>query len=616
MKPTIKIWLVLLLMTLIGCAQSSVPAAAPIAIAQHTLAAPSPTHTPTLTPTATQTPTPTPSPTNTPSPTPTATAPAIPVLGNPRTAVLQLPTPQSNVVCGLIDTLDFPMDPPDGDAVASGGRDFGVYRSRYDKYHAGEDWWQSRGQSNFGLPVYSIGHGRVTYAQPLGWGRDQGVIIIRHTFDDGRSILSFYGHLDPPSVTLKAGDCVTRGQKIGEIGKPRTPPHLHFEIRTHMPDEPGGGYWPVDPTLAGWLPPSQTIWHTRLATAVGVTWALPFSEGDSKGIGLIDPTTMVIVKDGQLIGLDIASGAVRWQHEGAEGDIMNAMLDPTRGLIFMVNRRSLVAAYALEETPTGTLPADEPLWEMDVNAAGGPTLLPLPDGGVAVAGWRQITAVSANGQLLWEQEISRLPYSWTLFNDQLFFTTSGTQGGVWLADANEAKRWEGLKDGRLQVVGNQLWLYDGLGLYRLEPETRAVEPLIALPVSYAGIGDILALPDGGALLAHQDSADSRLLRFDGDGELLWERSYARQIDGRPQLILVGERPYLLTEKTQSGSGYLSLYAIDLDGSRLSHIFSGGTRSPIASDNWALPTDDLILIQVGGGSMVGLDPQAAETAVQQ
>ncbi len=508
------------------------------------------------------------------------------------------------------------MDPPDGNAVAFGGRDFGVFRSRYDKYHAGEDWWQSRGgSSNLGLPVYSIGHGRVTYAQPLGWGRDQGVIIIRHTFDDGRSILSFYGHLDPPSVTLNVGDCVTRGQKIGEIGKPRTPPHLHFEIRTHMPDEPGGGYWPVDPTLAGWLPPSQTIWHTRMATAVGVTWARPFNAGDSMGIGLIDSNTMTILEDGRLIGLDTATGVVRWEHKGHEGDIVNAMLEQTHGRIFLVNRRSVVAAFALEESPGETLPAAEPLWEIDVNAAGGPTLLPLPDGGIAVAGWRQITAVSANGQLLWEHEISRLPYSWTLFNDQLIFSTAGNQGGVWLADANGAEQWDGLKDGRLQVVGNQLWLYDGLGVYRLEPETRTVEPLIALPISSAGAGDILALPDGGALLAHQDSADSRLLYFDGGGEPLWERSYARQIDGRPYLFLAGERPYLLAEDTISGSGYLFLYAIDLDGASLSHIFTGGSRSPIANDNWALPADDLILIQVGGGSMVGLDPETAETAVR-
>jgi murein DD-endopeptidase MepM/ murein hydrolase activator NlpD len=100
-----------------------------------------------------------------------------------------------------VDVLDFPLDPPNG-ADASGGSDFGVFRSRYGKFHSGEDWWGVRGRQSFGEPVYAIGHGLVTYAEPEGWNRDKGVIIVRHIFDDGREVLSFYGHLDPPSVLL------------------------------------------------------------------------------------------------------------------------------------------------------------------------------------------------------------------------------------------------------------------------------------------------------------------------------------------------------------------------------------------------------------------------------
>ena len=71
---------------------------------------------------------------------------------------------------------------------------------------------------------YAIGHGRVVWAHPNGWGTDKGVIIIRHTFADGSAVLSFYGHMDPESVTLRAGECVVRGQHIANIGQPRTPP--------------------------------------------------------------------------------------------------------------------------------------------------------------------------------------------------------------------------------------------------------------------------------------------------------------------------------------------------------------------------------------------------------
>jgi len=200
------------------------------------------TPTPTPTATVTHTPTPTPAPTSTPTPTPTPLARPISTSGDPRAVSLHTTASADGPLCGLVDVFDFPLNPPEGDGVARGGGDFGIYRGRYEKYHAGEDWWMSPWRSSFGSPVYSIGHGRVTYAAPNGWGRDQGIVIVRHSFADGRQVLSFYGHLDPDSVILINGDCVTRGERVGAIGRPTTGPHLHFEIRTHMPDEPGTGY--------------------------------------------------------------------------------------------------------------------------------------------------------------------------------------------------------------------------------------------------------------------------------------------------------------------------------------------------------------------------------------
>ena len=160
-------------------------------------AVPTPTATPLPTNTATATPSPTP------TFTPTATAVPITITGDPRTVILAEPQPQDNALCGIVDTLDFPLDPPEALTVSYGGQGFGRFRSRYDQYHAGEDWQLLRGRANLGVPVYAIGHGRVTYAHPNGWGRDKGVIIIRHTFADGSTVLSFYGHMEPDSVTLQ-----------------------------------------------------------------------------------------------------------------------------------------------------------------------------------------------------------------------------------------------------------------------------------------------------------------------------------------------------------------------------------------------------------------------------
>ena len=216
---------------------------------------PPPTPTATVTATAVPTSTLKPTATETPIPTPTPTTVPMHVTGNPRAVALQAPVAQEGAPCGLVDLFDFPLDAPHGRDARGGGSDFGIWRDRFDGYHAGEDWWIGGGRGSLGKSVYSIGHGEVTYAEPLGWNRDKGVIIIRHTFPGGRSLLSFYGHLDEDSLKVEAGDCVRRGEMIGKIGRPTTSPHLHFEIRTYMPFAPGRGYMPDDPTLAGWVPP-------------------------------------------------------------------------------------------------------------------------------------------------------------------------------------------------------------------------------------------------------------------------------------------------------------------------------------------------------------------------
>jgi murein DD-endopeptidase MepM/ murein hydrolase activator NlpD len=114
------------------------------------------------------------------------------------------PTPQRGAPCGMVDFFDFPLDAPEG-GTASARWSFGRYSGRYSGIHAGEDWVYDGGDS-LGKPVYSIGHGTVIYAQPLGWGVDQGTLIVRHVFTTGRTILSFYGHLEPDSVVLDPGD--------------------------------------------------------------------------------------------------------------------------------------------------------------------------------------------------------------------------------------------------------------------------------------------------------------------------------------------------------------------------------------------------------------------------
>ena len=270
----------LLLLGMAACSNTTAPVATSVASANTPPASATPSITPTFTAVPTQTPSNTPTPTITPSPTATPTPTALPLVvsNSLRSQQTNDPVPNGTAACGFVDLFDFPIDPPNAANVSRGGGDFGVFRERYDKFHAGEDWGGPNNRPNLGTPVYSIGHGLVTYAQPLGWGRDKGVVIVEHTFADGRTVLSFYGHLDPESVLLTPGTCVQRGQLVGLIGQPRGFPHLHFEVRTQAPYQTLTGYWPEDPRTQGWLWPSQEVWAARVAAVPGVAWARPFAE--------------------------------------------------------------------------------------------------------------------------------------------------------------------------------------------------------------------------------------------------------------------------------------------------------------------------------------------------
>jgi murein DD-endopeptidase MepM/ murein hydrolase activator NlpD len=132
----------------------------------------------------------------------------------------------------LADGFDYPVGPPDAS---------GYYKARgfWPNGHLGEDWnGRAGGNSDEGDPVYSIAHGVVVYSDDFraGWGN---VIIIRHAYREknGRVyfIDSLYGHLQRRIV--RNGDKVTRGEKIGTIGRgPHNMyyAHLHLEIRKNL----------------------------------------------------------------------------------------------------------------------------------------------------------------------------------------------------------------------------------------------------------------------------------------------------------------------------------------------------------------------------------------------
>ena len=596
---------VFLLTMLMGCGKTvSTPT---LGKGEASPASPSPSATNTPQPSATSLPTviATPAPTHTPLPTPTPTATAVSanLSGNPRTINLTAsPEPKSGASCGLVDVFDFPIAPPDGIGVSRGGGDFGHFRDRYGKYHAGEDWGTVGEGSNFGKPVYSVGHGRVMYAQPEGWNRDKGVVIVEHIVGEERQVIySFYGHLDPPSVVLEPGTCIRRGETVGNIGKPRTPPHLHFEMRTHMPYAPGPGYWEEDPTVAGWLPPSQTIWQQRMASSPGVNW-LREATTNSQPIGLWRDNVFLMIEDDRLTQTNLETGTV--QPSPLVGkEINNALLHPQTGTLFLETEDGVLMAFG-----------DDLLWEYELDGSGQSTLLPLPNGGVMVIRGTKVTGLSEAGTILWRDEGGKRPFSWTLTDDSLIYSLSGAQSGTWTTNTTQSPQQISDKTGYLIPNGKDVWLYAADGLYHLQPERE--ERRYPLPEARLAFSAATPLGNGGALLAHTDAFDRRLIAFNQDGSLHWDVSIAHLDIGPTKLVTANEQVYLFIESNDGNNLQTKLYHVNLNNGDLTYIFNGGSRPFSFNDTWIMPTNpSQLLLNSAGGAVLSLDPQFAIDSVR-
>ncbi len=582
-----------------------------------------------------QTPTPIPptediSSTTTPTFTPTSTSTALPVLITDRLLIYQqsAPTAQPGAPCGLVDTLDFPLDPPDAMNVAYGGQDFGVFRQNYHGHHTGEDWWGSGSRaSSFGTPVHTIGHGVVTYAEPTGWGRDQGVIIIRHNFPDGSRIVSFYGHLHPPSVTLRIGDCVVRGDQIGKIGRPRSSPHLHFEIREHMPSSTGRGYWSSDPTKFGWKSPSLFIWTYRMKTSPGVEWLWPSDNDFVQRLGLWNGDTIVALRNTGLVGVDLEDGRLLWESQIPERTI-TALFDTHLPLVYTINHRRELLAYEMnvsegeDQFPTSDLPL-EPIWKIPLDSFRTPTLLPLPGGGVVVSIGERLLAVSSVGKVLWQHNPVARPMDWQLVNEQLIMTTMGRNDPILMIDEDGLTAWTVQLSGHLAANQEQVWVHSEDGIFLLNTEQLSAEMVHPLPTGIRHLGNMIALPDGSLVLIHTDTHDERLILMGPDGELRWQRSFSGAFQGEPSLFELGGQLFLITQdettstlqRIGASSSEFVMYSVELFSGKLIRVFKGGARNPHPSVSSVLVVGkDRLLINVSGINLVMLDTRMAMEAI--
>lgn len=106
------------------------------------------------------------------------------------------------------------------------GNNWSTYYKAKNGDHLGIDIKSQTGDTN----VYAFADGTVTQS---GWNSANGnCVVIAHTIS-GKTVYSFYGHLQSRSVSV--GQKVSKGSKIGIIGNTgssSTGVHLHFAITT------------------------------------------------------------------------------------------------------------------------------------------------------------------------------------------------------------------------------------------------------------------------------------------------------------------------------------------------------------------------------------------------
>ena len=123
------------------------------------------------------------------------------------------------------------------------------YGYRWGKLHKGIDISKSgisgkkvvaaaSGTVTVGCSTCTHNYGKVTsggkvYSCGCGYGYGN-YIMIDHGKHNGKYYRTVYAHLKPGSITVKTGQKVNQGQKIGAVGTTgnSTGYHLHFEIRT------------------------------------------------------------------------------------------------------------------------------------------------------------------------------------------------------------------------------------------------------------------------------------------------------------------------------------------------------------------------------------------------
>lgn len=132
-------------------------------------------------------------------------------------------------------------------------------------YHTADDLEIFPAEADLSVPVFAFADGTVSEVQTVsGYG---GLLVLKSQVE-GMNYNAYYGHLDLTTVAKKAGQAVSSGEKIAELGKGCSSEsggerkHLHFGIsKGEWLDY--RGYVETASELENWLDP--TVFLTGLS---------------------------------------------------------------------------------------------------------------------------------------------------------------------------------------------------------------------------------------------------------------------------------------------------------------------------------------------------------------
>ncbi len=303
-------------------------------------------------------------------------------------------------------------------------------------------------------------------------------------------------------------------------------------------------------------------------------------------------------------------------------EIKTALSDSYAARIYVVDESGLLSAYQMPESedfteiPSSTL---EQLWQVEIDSSGDTQLRTLPDGGVILISNTKMVAYSTEGELLWQHELAGRPYDWLITPDGSYFSSVGSDQGVWYIQNGNPPQTVSHIGGHLAQSGEHIWIYSGNGLYRFNPGIveSDTELIFALPSKLLQWGDISPLQGGGVLLLHPDSSANRLITVSQQGEIQQQAAYPTAVGGNQQLLTSGEQIYLISEQNVQNSTNLVIFKLDLLSLQLQRIFSGGTRTSVPTDTWLISFEETkLLFNIGGGTLFTLDPLYANELMSQ